>query len=256
MRTLIAAPALILLAFSGCMKVREEFVVMPDGSGRLTLHLYNKSKSEAAKFTQTELMAFDPDEVEEKVRGLAAMAKPTIEEKDGVVHVKMTAYFDDVNALKFMDDGEGDKAKPKQEFSWRREGETFTLEVKGNVLADEAPERGGNDPERVRQNDEFFKAIFAGFEFRQDVRMPGRVTVIEGFQSKDDRVASYAVSEKDLQKAADQKKINAVSRFRVSCAKSDITDAEAADFRKELEAAKKDWAELRKELKKNAEKRK
>ena len=42
----------------------------------------------------------------------------------------------------------------------------------------------------------------------------------------------------------------------MSCAKSEITEAEAADFRKELEKAKKDWVELRKEMKKNAERRK
>ena len=254
MKRLLAA-LLILPAFSGCMKVREEFVVMPDGSGKITLVFSIEQKGEAAKFTEDELMSGDPDEIESKVRGIVAMTRPTAEKKDGVVRLKMGAYFEDINALKFMDDGEGDKAKPKQEFSFRREGETFTLEVKGNLLADEAPDRAGNDPEVVRQRDEFFKALFVGFEFRQDVRMPGRVTVIDGYQSKDDRLASYVIGEKDLQKAADQKKINAVSKFKVSCAKSEVTDAEAADFRQELEKAKKDWVELRKEMKKRAEKK-
>ena len=255
MKRLLLA-ALILPAFSGCMKVREEFVVMPDGSGKLTLVFTIETKGEAARFTEQELMAGDPDEIESKVRGLAAMTRPTVEKQEGIVRLRMGAYFDDINAVKFMDEGEGDKAKPKQEFSFRREGETFTLEIKGNLLADEAPERGAADPELARQRDEFFKAMFVGFEFRQDVKMPGRVTVVEGFQSKEDRQASYVIGEKDLQKAADQKKVNAVSKFKVSCARSDITDAEAADFRKELEKAKKDWVELRKEMKKAADKRK
>src|SRR5437868_10236292 len=98
--------------------------------------------------------------------------------------------------------------------------------------------------------------MFAGFDFRQDVRMPGKVTAVEGFQSRAERVATYQVGEKDLQKPADQKKINEVSTFKVSCARSEVTDAEAAEFRKELEKAKADWAGLRKEMKKNAEKRK
>jgi len=253
-RLLIAA--LILPAFAGCMKVREEFVVMPDGSGRLTLIFTIEQKGEAGKFTEDELMAGDPDEIESKVRGLVALTRPTSEKKDGVVRLRMGAYFDDINALKFMDEGEGDKAKPKQEFSFRREGETFTLEVKGNLMSDESPDRGAGDPELAKQRDEFFKAMFVGFEFRQDVKMPGRVTVIEGYQSKDDRLASFVIGEKDLQKAADQKKINAVSKFKVSCAKSEITEAETADFRKELEKAKKDWVELRKEMKKLSERRK
>jgi len=253
-RLLIAA--LILPAFAGCMKVREEFVLMPDGSGRLTLIFSIEQKGDAAKFTEDEMMAGDPDEIEGKVRGLVALTRPTTEKKDGVVRLRMGAYFDDINAVKFMDEGEGDKAKPKQEFAFRRDGEAFTLEAKGNLLSDEAPERGGADPELTRQRDEFFKAMFVGFEFRQDVKMPGRVTVIEGYQSKDDRVASYVVGEKDLQKAADQKKINAAAKFKVSCAKSEITEAETADFRRELEKAKKDWVELRKEMKKKSEQRK
>lgn len=255
MRKLLIA-ALVLPAFAGCMKVREEFVVMPDGSGRITMLFTIETKGEAGKFTEQELMAGDPDELESKVRGLVALTRPTAERKDGVVRLRMGAYFEDLNAVKFMDEGEGDKAKAKQEFAFRREGEAFTLEVKGNLLADEVLDRGAADPELTKQRDEFFKAMFVGFEFRQDVKMPGRVTVIEGYQSKDDRLASYVIGEKDLQKAADQKKINAVSKFKVSCAKSEVTDAEAAAFRKELDQAKKDWVELRKEMKKNAERRK
>src|SRR5689334_16453010 len=99
-RLLIAA--LILPAFAGCMKVREEFVLMPDGSGRLTLHFTIETKGDAAKFTEEELMAGDPDEIESKVRGLVAMARPMAERKAGVVVLRMTGYFEDINALKLM----------------------------------------------------------------------------------------------------------------------------------------------------------
>jgi len=257
MRKVILAPVLLLLTlFSGCLKVREELTVMPDGSGRILLTFTIPAKGEAAKFTEEELMAADPDEIQEKIKGLVALAKPTAEQKDGAVKLRMVAYFDDLNALKFMDEGEGDKAKAKQEFAFRREGETFTLEITGNLMADDAPERGKTDPELTRQRDEFFKAMFVGFEFRQEIRMPGRITAIEGFQSREDRTASYAIGEKDLQKAEDQKKLNDAKKFKVTCARSEVTDADAAAFRKELEKAKADWVELRKEMKKAAEKRK
>jgi hypothetical protein len=258
-KRLIAAPLLALLSLAGCMKIRQELLVMPDGSGRLTLVFSMRSKGESAKFTETEMMSGDPDEITDKVRGLVAMTRPTMEEKDGVVRIRMTAYFDDINALKFMDDGEGAKAKPKQEFSFRKNGEAFEFEIKGNLLADEAPERkdvdGLADPELAKQREQIFKAMWAGFEFRQDVRLPGTVTAVEGFQSKDGRVAGYAVLEKDLQKPTDQKKLNSALLFKASCGKSDVTDAEAAEFRKELEAAKAGWAALKKEMKKNAEKK-
>jgi hypothetical protein len=256
MKKAVLGPVLLFLSFSGCMKVREDLVVLPDGSGRIVLTITLPAASEAAKLTEAELLAGDPDEFQDKVRGLVALSRPRSDRKDGAIRLHMTAYFDDINAVKFMDEGEGDKAKPKQEFSFRREGETFVLEITGNLLADDLPDRGRSDPDLVRQRDDFFKAMYAGFELRQDVRMPGRITAIEGFQSREDRTASYVIGEKDLQKVDDQKKINDARKFKVSCARSEITDAEAAEFRKELEKAKADWVELRKEMKKAAEKRK
>src|SRR5207247_6745073 len=110
------------------------------------------------------------------------------------------------------------------------DGETFVVELNGNLLADDAPERPGNDPEIVKQREEFFKAMFVGFDFRQDLRMPGKVTAVEGFHSRSERTASYHVGEKDLQKPSDQKKINEVSSVKASCARSEVRDAEAADF--------------------------
>lgn len=256
MNRFAVAAVLVLAPLAGCMKVREELVVMPDGSGKIVLHLMLKARGEATKFTEAELMSGDPEEIESKVRGLVALGRPTSTEKDGVVHLTMTAYFEDLNAVKFMDEGEGANAKPKQEFSFRREGETFVLEVSGNVLADEVPERNQSDPELVKQRDEFFKSMWTGFEFRQDVKLPGKITSVDGYQSRFDRVASYVVGEKDLQKVSDQKKINDVTRFKATCARSEVSEAEAAEFRKELEKAKADWVELRKEMKKKAERRK
>ncbi len=255
MRRFLAALLLALLALSGCMKVRQEFLVMPDGSGRLTLTFSLKSKGETAKFTEAMLMSGDPDEITDKVHGLAALARPTMEEKDGVIRVRMTGYFEDINALKIMDDGEGAKAKPKQEFVFVREGETCSLEIKGNLLADEAPDRGEKSPDFEKQREELFKAMFAGFEFRKDVTLPGKVIVADGFQSKEARTASYLVAEKDLQTLADQRKLNGATRFKASCGKSEVTAAEQAEFRKELEAAKAAWPELRKEMKRASEKK-
>jgi hypothetical protein len=251
----LLALALLSAALSGCMKVREELLVMPDGSGRITFTFSIPAKSEAGKFTEAELMAVDPDEIQDKVRGIAAMTRPAGETKDGVVRVRMTAYFDDVNALKFMDDGEGDKAKPKQEFAFRKDGEAFSLEVKGSLVADDVPERPAGNPEAEKARDVLAKAMFAGFEFRNDVTMPGKATSAEGFGGQDGRVATFGVGEKDFQTAADRKKVNALRAFKVSCGRSEVTEGEAAEFRKELEAAKAAWPELRKEMKKSAGKK-
>lgn len=259
MKRWIVASLLLLPALSGCMKIRQELLVMPDGSGRLAFTFAIPAKGETARFTEQELMAGDPDEVADKVRGLVAMGRPTLEEKDGVIRIRMTAYFDDLNALKIMDDGEGDKAKPKVRFGFKRDGEAFALEIQGNLMADDDPKRLDaadlKDPELEKQREQLFKAMFAGFELRQDVRLPGTVTAVEGFQSKEGRVAVYAIGEKDLQKPADQKKLNSTLTFKASCGKSEVSDAEAAEFRKELDAAKAAWPALKKEMKANAAKK-
>lgn len=255
-RSMVAASLLVLAALSGCMKVKQEIVVMPDGSGKIVLTLTMRLKSETTTFTEGELSQMDPDEFMEKVHGLTALTRPKSEKKDGIVTLTMTGYFDDVNALKFMDDGEGAKAKVKQEYAFRREGETFVLETKGNLLAEDAPERGGTDPDLLKQREEFFRAMFAGFEFRQDVTLPGKVLATEGYGSKAERTASYVVGERDLQKPSDQRKINDLAKFKVSAARSEVSDADAAAFRKELEKAKADWPALRDEMKKTAERRK
>lgn len=255
MRTSKVTAAGLLLAFFGCVNAHEELTVMPDGSGKVTLHLILKTKSDAAKFTEAELLTCDPDEIQEKVRGLVAMTRPASEEKEGAVHLRMTGYFDDVNALKFMDEGEGPQAKPKQEFSFRREGGTFVLEIRGNLLADDVPIREDKDPELARQREQFFKAMYVGFEFRQDVRLPGKVTAVEGFGSFEGRLAKYQIQERDLQKPSDQAKINGLSRFRAACGRSEVSETEAAEWKSELEKAKADWVPLRQEMKKAAAKK-
>ncbi len=252
MKRWILATLLIPASVCGCMKIREEILVLPDGSGRLTLTFAIPSKGEAGKFTQMELTSGDPDEIQDKVRGLVALTRPTVEEKDGAVRIRMTGYFDDLNAVKFMDDGEGAKAKPKQEFSFRRDGEAFTLEVRGNLLADDEPERKGDAPDREKLREEMTRAMFAGFELRQEVRLPGPVTAIDGFGSKEGRGAGYAVAERDLRTAADRKRITSVLLFRASCGRSEVGEAEAAEFRRELEKARAAWPELRAEMKRKA----
>jgi hypothetical protein len=251
----ILAPMMILAAASGCMKVREELLVLPDGSGRITLTFAISSKGGAAQFTETELASGDPDEIQDKIRGLVAMTRPSLEEKDGAVRIRMTGYFEDLNALKFMDDGEGAKAKPKQEFSFRREGEAFKLELKGNLLAEDEAEPKIENPELQKMREQMVRAMFTGFELRQEIRLPGSITAIDGFGSKDGRTAGYTVGEKDLRTTADVKKVSSVILFRASCGKSEVSDAEAADFRRELEKAKAAWPELRAEMKKKAEKK-
>lgn len=252
MRGRSLAPALVLLAASGCMKIREELLVMPDGSGRLSFTFTIAARGEAGKLTETEMMSGDPDEIQDKIRGLVALTRPTLEEKDGTVRIRMTGYFDDLNALKIMDDGEGAKAKVKQEFVFRREGETFSVELKGNLLAEAAPERSAGSPELQKLREEMIQTMYSGFDFRQDLKLPGTVTAAEGFGAKDGRVAAFQVGEKNLRTAADVEKLNALAGFKAACGKSEVSDLEAADWRRELERAKAGWAELRQEMKKKA----
>src|SRR5262249_33410587 len=79
------------------------------------LHVLDQEQGRCRQVHRGRVDVGDPDEILEKVRGVVALSLPTLQQKDGVVQIRMTAYFDDINALKVLDDGEGDKAKPKLE---------------------------------------------------------------------------------------------------------------------------------------------
>jgi|GEM_PF-3220481 len=249
-----AVLALSAPLLAGCVKIAEEIVLMPDGSGKITYTIAMNPELSAMggdpKDPLDEFMSGDPDELQKNARGIAALGRPERVEVGGWKGIKLTIYFDDVNQFSTGDDG-----KEKTKYSFRKEGEGFVFEqVDKQFDSGEKKEEGEHDDEETKkQMEEMFRKMMAGFELRGSVKLPGRITDVGVYTKKEGRTASFAVSEKEIQA---QKDFQKYSNRKAACGASEASEAEMAGFKKELAKAKAEWTALRAEMKKNFEKKK
>jgi hypothetical protein len=240
------ALAAVLVPFFGCRKIGQDLVIMPDGSGKLSFTV--SFKSEGNEPADPMDMLGDPDDFSKNVQGIVAVTKPEIATEGGWSKVKFTMYFEDINQVKFSENG-----KEKQTFSFKKDGDGYVFEIRGNLAGgagDEAKKEEPSDPELQKKIEEMLREMMQEFEFRQSVRLPGRIKSIEGFQKSEGSSASYQVAWKDMEKPEDRKKLEALKTFRAVCGPSEVTKAEQDAFKAELEKAKKEWAAWKEEWKK------
>jgi hypothetical protein len=255
-------PLMLVAAGSlgGCLKLKQEFVVMPDASGKLVLTIgvkANPGDPEGKGMSAADMMSEDPDKMAKEMPGVVALTRPTEEKKDGWTIITLSAYFDDLNKFA-LKEGEGDGAKTMFDAKFSKQGDGFVFELFGKGAGDAAGQFGGEDssPELKAQMEAMLKQMLAGFEMKFAAKMPGAVTEVTGFQTKEGRTAAFVLAEKDLQKAGDMKKLEAAKSMKAVCGASQISDAEVAAWKAELGKAKEDWVALRKEMKANFEKKK
>lgn len=243
--------AALLGTATGCLKFEEELTILPDGSGKLVYRFamnpeLSKMGGAEEKDPLEEFMSSDPAEFENNAAGIVAMARPERIEIGGWKGLKLTLYFEDINAMKL---GDGEK---KTAFSFKKEGDGFALEVIDRQFEGK-PEESETSEEMKKRMEEMFKKMMAGFDYKATVKLPGAVKTMAGYTMKEGRTASMAVGEKDIQAQQDMKKL---SSRKAACGPSEVTDSETAAFRKELAAAKEEWPKLKAEIKANAEKKK
>lgn len=258
---LLPAAAFLVLA-SGCIRFQEELVVMPDGSGKMVvilginLSILDKIKEmggDSGEFE--EKFGFSAEDME-NAEGIVAFTKPVMEKKDGWRTVTFTGYFEDINKVKIYKK-DGDTRTLKASFAFRKEGEGHVLEIDDRVMADEDSEKMDQVPEESKaQAWAGMKDFMKGFEVSRGVRMPGPVTSIEGFASKESRSALNKITLETIKGLDDIAKMSKAAKRKVVCGKSDLSEADVAAFKKELEAAKAAWPKIKEELKAEAEKKK
>jgi hypothetical protein len=260
MKRLLAAPLACLVGLlAGCLKMKEDLTIFPDGSGRLLITMSIKEDNEMAKgkFTEEEIMSEDPEKMLKEMPGIVAFTRPKLEKKGGFATVTMTAYFEDVSKVRIIGESDGD-GKALNEFKFRKEGEGFVFEVGGDKVGEGLKELGADEnapPELKKQMEAMIKEMMKGFEFTVRVKMPGAVTSVETFQAKEGRTATFTVGEKDIAGPADMKKISGMNKLKAVCGPSQVSADEQAAFKAEMEKAKAEWAELKKEMKANFDKK-
>ena len=183
--------------------------------------------------------------------GVVAVTRPKEEKKDGWTYITFSAYFDDVNKMAEKVKEEGAPTMLDAKFS--KQGDGFVFELFGKGAGDAAKQLGGDDapPEAKAQIEAMLKEMLAGFEMKFGVKLPGAVTEVSGFTVKEGREASFSISEKDLAKADDMKKLENAKNMKAVCGPSQISAADQAAWKDEVAKAKAEWEVLKKEMKAN-----
>jgi hypothetical protein len=265
-RLALAIFAAILLP--GCFKLKEAWVIAPDFSGKLELafswhpDLADKLKGFGVKSDRLE-EKIDKLEALTKIPelrdGLVAMTRPTITVVDGWKTLSFTAYFDDLNKVTFPPGGKD--AGASISFALKRQDDGYALEIGDQVAPISGAERAierleGIKEARAKKIWAVFEDLAQGFDVTRSVRMPGAVTSVEGYASKDGRrVYTHLRELASLKDLTQSLRLALPATRKVECGAPDFTDAERASWKNELRDAKEAWPLVQAEMKADAQKK-
>ena len=260
----LLATLAVLFPAAGCIRYQEELIVLPDGSGKMTLHMgfnleiLDKLKEMGMDPKEDDgKMEFDAKDLED-FEGIVAITKPKHEKKDNWQTWTVTAYFDDINKVKLYQKGDNrdEERKLKVSFAFKKEGEGYVLDIDDRLMESDDTKKMDDMPEEgAEQAWEMVKQFLKGFEVSRGVKMPGAVTTVEGFAKKEGRGASNRIDEASIKGMSDLTKMSKASKRKVACGKSEMSEGDVAAFKKELDDAKAAWPKIQEEMKAEAEKK-
>ncbi|MHC4861787.1 MAG: hypothetical protein ACYTDY_17040, partial [Planctomycetota bacterium] len=143
---LLVAVSVALLG--GCVDLKQEVFVMPDGSGKLkvTVGVNEKGVQDAmggfgggGQVKSSGKTDVDVQDLREDTEGFVAFTEPRKYKKGGWSYITFTGYFDDINKVKSTEKDEAGNRKTKLAFSFKPDGGGYVLAVKGGLLGDNAP---------------------------------------------------------------------------------------------------------------------
>jgi hypothetical protein len=235
---------------AGCIKMKQQLMLLPDGSGKLTVTLASPVTEKPGGLLGLLSAPQTEDEATESAatmaEGLAAITdlRITRSEKESVT--SFVGWFEDVNKVRL-----GRRAEDNTTFRWARDGDGFALVVVPGEVVDLATkevkkldELAAAPPEQrelLRKFADLSSAMFVGLELRTELRLPGPVMSVEGLTRFDDRSVGVQLVQADL---ADEAKVRALATttFRARCGPSVISPSEMSAFRADLAKAKASWA--------------
>lgn len=258
----LIATLAVLFPAAGCMRIGQDIVVFPDGSGKMTVkigvnvEMMEKLKGMGGNAQEAdEKMGFTFDSLD-KIDGIVAFARPVTEEKDGWKTTTITAYFEDINKVKFWDK-KGEERKEQISFAFKAEGEGHVLEIEDRMLSNGDDGKADDAPDEMKEQIwEKIQEFLKGFEVSHGVKMPGAVTAVEGYATKAGRTASSKVGQDDLKNLDDLGKAMKGGKRKITSGKSEVSDDDKAAFKKEMADAKAEWPKVKEEMKAEHEKRK
>ncbi len=252
---------LCLPAVAGCLQVDLHATLMPDASGKLELELA-VHKSRLPFFLKDPLATVDDPQVLRRntTTGIVAWGPPQRRMVDGWERVTLTAYFDDINRLRFYKTRGLDG--PTRILAFRYDPPREPRVVR--ILADLEPElrepipmdklaRDGAvelDPDLVRKFLPALRPLLGDVRTSLRLTAPGPLTRASGFGAIEGRHAAYLGDRDDFLTSLQASAGALVDADSLLAANPQIrwTDdasdgVNLAAFRREMRAAKRWWTE-------------
>jgi hypothetical protein len=263
LRSLIVAVLLSSL-LTGCVKMKNQVLVMPDGSGKIILTvtvnesmlsqalasvealLGGSSKRRIPKASEISASAINVDGIERSSEGLVAFSEPKQHVQQGWRTISLVGYFEDINNVKIRTDKTPEVALS---FAFKEDGDGYVLDVTNKSLEKLTSDSlmgslkkatGAEVPPQIMAA---MGPMVKGFSVTEAYKLPGPVTDAKGLPRTEGRVAGMALGEGFLTNVQKAREIAAQTERSITCGPSQIGKKELRDFKRELELARADWEE-------------
>lgn len=219
----------------GCIKVKKDLLLMPDGSGRIDFTL-------AMNTAMLQQMGADPDENPfdemysemQQTPGIVAFTEGKREEKDGWSYMTFSAYFEDINQVKL-----GDTPEEATTFAYQTADDASSLTIKQGLVHAMAKDMA-DDEDVDQQQMAMMMMMMQGLEVSESYQLPGQVSD-GGAYDAEARKATAGLTAADLTGGEKAKKYAAAKENVIKFGKSEVTAEQIAAFKKELTEAKEAW---------------
>ncbi len=272
---MLGIPVLAVLA--GCLQAEQEAVLMPDGSGKVTITMAFRQMGEGGgammpgmpRARQGDPMKefTDPLRLEEDAQGICAWVTEGPKEEDGWTRASVTGYFEDINKVKIYS---RNAQTGKRDVSFvavcEKVGDSSALILSnslGAAIKQGQQNRQNQDPEVAKRFVEMLKPMMGDMKVSLSFEVPGEVQEASEFMKKRGRKAVFdlnadaifaPVLEPDGPDAKRMKQFTEAEDATIVWSGNKVSDEDLAKFKKELERAKEEWAKtLEKAKKKKAE---
>jgi hypothetical protein len=269
-----AGCAFVLGFLAGCFQGEEKTTLYPDGSGKIEFAMSIKKSLfkmvEAAARTGQEprlqpdaLDGFDrPERVARMAEGIAAWRIRPRREEGEWVHFSFTGYFENINRVVIYDDdgpqGGGLAARQKTvSFRYERRPDG------GGVLTAERPQgvdklgefrmaagraRSSAEADQIKAVSELMRPMLRDFRYAVSVTVPGMIERAEGLVAGEGRTARFVMEGETLLgmvAAPEGEALERMEKFARGTVSWKGGGDVPEDWKKELAAAKEEWARTR-----------
>ena len=229
----------LVLAATGCVKLKQAWTINPDGSGKMTMSIgYSEEKlNEASEDPFANLD--DPYAlVNLQDQGWVAYTKPEIVVRDGYKYATFTGYFEDINQVTFSGDGGNGNMEATQ---YRLADGTFTV---SNGMLSQVIQSVANDPSmQDPQGHAFMRPMLEGMTMTETYRVPGDITDSEGY-AVDDQAATSTLTVDDILSTTPPT-IDGLEDGELTITFAPAAWTNQAAWTAELEQAKAQWAAIK-----------